>query len=136
MSDKSLRQFSEDIEQRRLALKQRSADAVSRYKERSATSGDAAAKRRVELSQKSKQAVADMIAKRKSDEQKRADARAAQQEKQDMKDSIKKELEAERAEKKDDNEEQRKSRERKRMEKEKAQEKKRESLQQTMDAVG
>ena len=49
MSDKSLRQFTEDIEQRRQALKQRSADVVSRYKEKSSGSGEAIAQRRADL---------------------------------------------------------------------------------------
>ena len=69
MSDKSLRQFSEDIEQRRQALRQRSADAVQSYKQKSAASSEIIAKRRAEMSQKAKQAIADMIAKRKSAEQ-------------------------------------------------------------------
>jgi len=132
MSDKSLRQFTEDIEQRRQTLRQRSADAVQSYKQKSAMSGDTIAKRRAEISKKAKQALADMISRKKDQEQQRASAKAAQQEKQKMKDDIKKELEAEREEKKEDNEEKRQSREKKRMEKEK----KRERVQQVLDTTG
>ena len=49
MSDKSLRQFSEDIEQRRLTLRQRSADAVQSYKQKSVQSSDTISKRREDL---------------------------------------------------------------------------------------
>ena len=132
MSDKTLRQFSEDIDQRRLDLKQRSADAVSRYIEKSAGSTQTIANRRSDLMAKAKQSVADAISRKKEQEQQRAASKAAAQEKQDMKDSIKAELEAEREEKKEDNEEKRKSREKKRMEKEK----KRERAQQVLDTTG
>ena len=118
---KSFEHISEDIEQRRQTLRQRSADAVQSYKQKSAVSGNAIAQRRAEISKKAKQALADMISRKKDQEQQRAAAKAAQQEKQKMKDDIKKELEAERAEKKEDNEERRQSKEKKRMRRERAQ---------------
>ena len=132
MSDKTLRQFTEDIEQRKQTLKQRSADAVQKYKKKAFASSQAITQRRADLSDRAKQSVADMLARKKEQEQQRASAKAAQQEKQDMKDQIKAELEGEREERQDDKEEKRKGRERKRMEKER----KREQVQKTLDSVG
>ena len=121
MSDKSLRQFSEDIEQRRAELRQRSSDTMTRFKQKSAASGDALAKRRADLVAKTKKAAADAVARKKSQDQQRADAKAASAEKQKMKDDIKKEIESERQEKREDNEERRQSKEKKRMSKERSQ---------------
>ena len=129
---KTLHKLLEDIEQRRQALKQRSTDAVSRYKQKSADSNQAAAKRRDELMAKTKKSASDALSRKRNQEQERAAARAAQQEKQDMKDDIKKELEAEREERKDDTEERMQDREKKRMSKER----KREQVQKTLDSVG
>ena len=115
---KTLHKLLEDIEQRRQALKQRSSDAVSKFKEKSAQSSKSIAARRDELGAKAKQDAEAARQRKKDQDEQRAAARAEAEAKKQERENISAEIAASREERQDDNEQRMKDRDKKRMAKE------------------
>ena len=101
---KTLHKLLEDIEQRRQALKQRSSDAVSKFREKSAQSSQSIAARRDELGAKAKQDAEAARQRKKDQDEQRAAARAEAEAKKQERENISAEIAASREERRDDNE--------------------------------
>ena len=76
---KSFRELSEDLESRKVALKQRSADTVARYKRKGAESKAALENRRAALVQKAKEGAANAAERRRKEHEERKAKAAARE---------------------------------------------------------
>ena len=129
---KNIRQFFEDIGERRALLKQRQRDQVSAFKERGAQRAQSAMQTSSDFRQKSQELNNAAIDRARAATAARADAKAAVEAKKKEREDISAEIAASREEKNDQREVDKKKNDQKRMAKERIQSKRREAAQQAM----
>ena len=129
---KTIRQFFEDIGERRALLKQRQNDQVAAFKERGAQRAQSRLQTSNEFRQKSQEDNKEAIERARAAKAARADAKAEAEAKKKEREDISAEIEASREEKIDQREADKKKNDQKRMAKERIQAKRRERAQQAM----
>ena len=129
---KNIRQFFEDIGERRALLKQRQRDQSDAFKERGAQRAQSAMQTSSDFRQKSQEQNKAAIDRARAAKAARADAKAEAEAKKKEREDISAEIAASREEKIDQREADKKKNDQKRMAKERIQAKRREAAQQAM----
>tara|TARA_Y100001963_G_scaffold72208_1_gene100376 strand:+ start:983 stop:1384 length:402 start_codon:yes stop_codon:yes gene_type:complete len=129
---KTIRQFLENVDERRALLKQRQRDQVSAFKERGSQRAQSAMQTSNEFRQRSQEQNKAAIERARAAKAARADARAEAEAKKKEREDISAEIAASREEKIDQREADKKKNDQKRMSKERVQAKRRERVKKTM----